>query len=105
MTKVIIRRYEPTQESVIESYAVLVSPIGQDNPFETERVEARLIDHHYVLMSRNLIHKTPPQLFGVVDSDKPGDASNRLYAQARKLAEDRMSYGSVLEDLARGDKY
>lgn len=101
MTKVIIRRYEPTQESALESYAVLVSPIGQDNPFETERVEARLIDHHYVLMSRNMVHKTPPQLFGVVDSDKPSDALNKLYAHARKLAENRMSYDSVLEDLAK----
>lgn len=55
--------------------------------FESARIEARVVDKHYALYSRDTVRQTE-ELIGIVDMANPRRVIARMYDEAKKIAKE-----------------
>lgn len=54
--------------------------------WEVRRIEARIMDNHYLLECANVVNNFKWESFGIVDIDKPEEVLNRMYEKAKEEA-------------------
>ena len=86
-------------------YSIIACRLVSIGGFECDRIEATKLDDHY-LLTRTNISNNDWEALGVVDSNKPEIALDRMYDAAKRIAEERAkSDGNKVIDLtSRGKK-
>jgi len=80
------------KESPLEGgcYSVISSRLPGYGGFGSHRIDARVIDDHYVIVSRMIVNDSRDEkILGIVDIDKPEEAEKKLYKEALKVAKGR----------------
>ena len=70
------------------SYSVIANRLPGSGGTETDRISAKVLDDHFLIIN----WKTVPDLekiLGVVNIDKLQEAEERMYQEAKKIAEER----------------
>lgn len=88
------------------SYSVIANRFTGFGGYGCNAVEARRLDNHYLLMSTRTVGDIRWEPFGIVDLDKPITALDRMYDEAKRIAEERAKEdgNSVLDLTSRGEK-
>lgn len=89
-----------------QSYSIIACRLAGMGGFECYQVKAENIDGHYVLMKSNTVNGFNWEIFGVVDVNHPAVALERMYAEAKRLAEERAlrDKNNVLDLTSRVNK-
>jgi hypothetical protein len=89
-SRTLLEEYVPEDRDLDKtSYSVVASRLVSHGGFECNRVEARLIDNHYLLMGVRTDRGFEYEPFGIVDKNKRKIALDRMYNETMRLAKER----------------
>ena len=73
------------------SYSVVACRLVAYGGFESDEITARTIDNHFLIVNRQVWRRDVKleEILGIVDIDKPQKAEERMYKEAKKIAERR----------------
>ncbi|GBE19927.1 MAG TPA: hypothetical protein ENG87_00535 [Candidatus Pacearchaeota archaeon] len=90
-----------------KSYSVIACRLVAMGGFESNRIEAKVMDGHYLITNTETWRENwDRHSIAIVDINKPKKAANRMYKEAKKIAKERAKQdkNKVLDLTSRGKK-
>ena len=82
------------------SYSVIANCSPGMGGFESDRIEARILDDHYLIVRTHTIGERRSEPVAICDTDKKAEAEQRMYQEALKITkETAWHYGNKFFNL------
>lgn len=72
------------------NYYVIACRLVAQGGFESDNISARVVDNHFLIINKIKWNDSGlEEILGIVDINKPEEAEERMYLEAKKIAERR----------------
>ena len=88
------------------SYLVVANRLPNYDGFSSYYIKARLMSDHFLLTITDVARELFNEPFGIVDADQPDVALDRMYQEAKRLAEKRAAkdHNHLIDLTSRAEK-
>jgi len=88
------------------SYNIISNRLVAMGGYETYQINAEIVNNHYLISSHNVVRSFEKKALAIVDIDKPEEAVNRMYQEAKRIAreEAKHSHNKLLDFTSRAKR-